>query len=191
MAETDLFEVHSLDTAPAASKSLLKHSQELYGGMIPNLHGVMAESPALLEAYQQLNELVKKMALDMIEVNIVWLAINHQNGCTYCMAAHTAVAMHGGVSQADINALREGNQLADPKHQALRIFTEVMIEQRGWADDKAISELLAACYTKQSLLDVILCIGMKTLSNYTNHVAHTPVDKAFEKFTWQNPERIL
>ena len=51
MTEELTFEVHTESTAPDESKPLLEHSQKLYGGMIPNLHGVMAESPALLEAY--------------------------------------------------------------------------------------------------------------------------------------------
>ena len=54
------FQLHTTDTAPAAAKPLLEKSQSLYGGMIPNLHGVMAESPALLEAYQALNQISQK-----------------------------------------------------------------------------------------------------------------------------------
>ena len=179
------FDVHTIDTAPLDSKPLLQHSQDLYGGMIPNLHGVMAESPALLEAYQKLNEVSQKMSLDIIETNIVWLAINYENGCDYCMAAHTAIAKHAGVDDQDIDALRNNQLLNDPQHQALRQFTVHMLEARGWADDAAIETLLAAGYSRTTILDVILCIGMKTLSNYTNHVAHTPVDRPFTKFAWE------
>lgn len=182
------FDVHTPDTAPPESKPLLQHSQSLYGGMIPNLHGVMAESPALLEAYQKLNEAAQKMSLDTIETNIVWLAINYENGCDYCMAAHTAIAKHAGVDDKDIDALRENEPLSDPKHQALRQFTVHMMESRGWGDETAIDTLLAAGYSRATVLDVILCIGMKTLSNYTNHVANTPVDKAFRKFAWEKPK---
>ncbi len=179
------FDVHSIDTAPVDAKPLLQLSQDLYGGMIPNLHGVMAESPALLEAYQALNEIFNKTSLDIIERNIVWLTINYENGCTYCMAAHTAIAWHSGMSKADISALREGRPITDPKHQALRHFTAHMLETRGWAAMDEIDTLLAASYSKATILDVILSIGMKTLSNYTNHIAHTPVDKPFEAFVWE------
>ena len=178
------FTVHSIDTAPADAAPLLQHSQDLYGGMIPNLHGVMAESPALLQAYQSLNEIFNKTSLDLSERNIVWLTVNYENGCTYCMAAHTAIAKHAGLSDADIEALRTGAPLADVKHEALREFTRHMVEARGWADDAHVSMLLDAGYTRQTILDVVLAIGMKTLSNYTNHVAQTPVDPAFKKFAW-------
>ncbi|MGI9308811.1 MAG: carboxymuconolactone decarboxylase family protein [Gammaproteobacteria bacterium] len=182
------FDVHTLDTAPPDSKPLLQHSKTLYGGMIPNLHGVMAESPALLAAYQKLNEVSQKMTLDLVETNIVWLAINFENGCDYCMAAHTAIAKHAGVEDQDIDALRNNQPLSNPKHETLRQFTVQMLEARGWVDDATIDALLAAGYSRSTVLDVILCIGMKTLSNYTNHIAHTPVDKAFTKFAWQKPK---
>jgi len=181
------FDIHSLETAPDAAKPLIEHSQSLYGGMIPNLHGVMAEAPPLLEAYQALNTIFDKTSLTLEERNIVWLAINFANDCTYCMAAHTAIAKHSGLSDEDINALRTGSPLTDSRQEALRDFTSHMIAAKGWADDKKIEALLAAGYTNATILEVILAIGMKTLSNYTNHVAATPVDAAFKKFAWQKP----
>ena len=183
------FELHTLTSAPTRSKPLLEHSQSLYGGMIPNLHGIMAESPALLEAYQKLNEISSKMSLDNVETNIVWLTVNYENGCDYCMAAHTAIAKHAGLDDQAIEALRTGGPLEDPKHQSLRVFTAHMVETRGWAETDALDTLFEAGYSKATVLDVILCIGMKTLSNYTNHVAHTPVDRAFEKFAWEKTAR--
>lgn len=182
------FTVHTLDTAPADSRQLLERSKQLYGGMIPNIHGVMAEAPALLEAYQALNEIFAKTSLSAAEQNIVWLAVNYVNECTYCMAAHTVVALHSGLSDVDIDALRTGHALENPKHQALRDFTEHLVRQRGWPDKAVMQRLLDAGYTQATILEVILAIGMKTLSNYTNHVADTPLDKAFVKQTWIRPD---
>jgi len=181
------FPVHTLETAPAAAKPLLQHSQKLYGGMIPNLHGVMAEAPPLLEAYQALNGIFDKTSLTVAERNIVWLAVNYANACTYCMAAHTAIAKHSGLSEDDIAALRTGQPLTDSKHEALRAFTTHMLEVNGWAEEEPTNALLAAGYNQTTILEVILAIGMKTLSNYTNHVADTTVDPAFKKFAWEKP----
>ena len=179
------FPVHTPASAPDASKDLLEHSKKLYGGMVPNLHGVMAEAPALLEAYQALNTIFDKTSLTNIERNIVWLAVNYENGCTYCMAAHTAVALHAGLDQTDVDAMRDNTPLSDNKLEALRRFTVHMVQQRGWAAPEEIDALMAAGYTRSTVLEVVLGIGMKTLSNYTNHVAATPVDKPFEKFAWE------
>jgi len=178
------FKLHTPETAPRDARPLLKHSQDLYSDMIPNLHAVMAESPALLEAYQALDKIFAKSSLDLIERNIVWLTINYENDCTYCMGAHTAVAHFSSVDEADIEALRTGQPLAKPNHEALRRFTAHMVQQRGWADEAELQALLDTGYTNQTALDVVLAIGMKTLSNYTNHIAGTPLDKMFTKYTW-------
>jgi uncharacterized peroxidase-related enzyme len=181
------FEVHSPATAPAAAKALLENSQQLYGGRVPNLHGIMAEAPTLLEAYQALNEIFARTSLSTVERNIVWLAINYVNECTYCMAAHSVVAKHAGMSEEDIDALRTGEPLAHARHETLRAFTAHLVETRGWADQERIDTLLAAGYDKATILEVILAIGMKTLSNYTNHVADTPLDPVFRQYAWQKP----
>ncbi len=181
------FDVHTVESAPDAAQPLLQQSQQLYGGMIPNLHGVMAEAPPLLEAYQALNAIFEKTSLTVAERNIVWLTVNYENGCTYCMAAHTAIAKFAGLSDADITALRRGQPLASPKHEALRIFTAHMIEARGWAEAQSTKAVLEAGYNNATILEIVLAIGMKTLSNYTNHIADTPVDQAFDKFAWEKP----
>lgn len=178
------FTVHTPDTAPEASKPILEATQKGFGGMLPNLYGVMAESPALVEAYQALGKIFAKTSLSDVERHIVWLTINYENECTYCMAAHSVVAKHGGVAAGEIEALRAGARLSDPKHEALRRFTAHMVQARGWAEPAEIGAFLAAGYAQENILDVILGIGQKTLSNYTNHIADTPVDPPFQSAAW-------
>lgn len=178
------FTVHTPATAPEASKPILDAVQKGFGGMIPNLYGVMAESPALVEAYQALGKIFSKTSLTDIERHVVWLTVNYENECTYCMAAHSVVAGHGGVPASEVDALRTGVALSDPKLEALRSFTAHMVQTRGWPDQAEIDALLAAGYTRTTILDVILGIGQKTLSNYTNHLANTPLDKPFEAAAW-------
>jgi hypothetical protein len=48
-------------------------------------------------------------------------------------------------------------------------------------------EFLDAGYTQQQILEVILGLAHKVISNYTNHVAKTPVDAVFKKFAWKKP----
>ncbi|MGI9329836.1 MAG: carboxymuconolactone decarboxylase family protein [Gammaproteobacteria bacterium] len=183
------FTVHTPETAPEASRPLLEKSQKAFGGMIPNIYGVMAESPALLETYQALGKLFAKTSLSSDEQHIVWLAVNYENECAYCMAAHSEVAKGAGMSDDDVNALRVGAPLADTRHEALRRFTAHMVQARGWAEPVEIEKLMTAGYTQQTMLDVILGIGHKTLSNYTNHIAHTPVDQAFRKAAWSTDDK--
>lgn len=183
------FYVHNIESAPDDAKPLLEKAQRAFGGMIPNLYGVMAESPALLEAYQLLGEAFARTSLEPAERHIVWLTVNYENDCHYCMAAHSAVAKQAGLPDAAIEALRTGQPLANQKHEVLRRFTVHMLNTRGWPEPVAVEELLEAGYTHATILDVILGIGMKTLSNYTNHVADTPVDEPFAKFAWSPQDK--
>lgn len=179
------FPILSEETASDSGKAALAASRQTYRG-IPNLHGVMANSPALLEAYQALNKLFMKTSLDNIERNVVWLAVNYENRCHYCMAAHSMIAKMSGMEEPDIEALRNGTALADPKLETLRRFTAHMVDARGWAEPGELEAMEAAGYTAESVLDVVFAIGMKTLSNYANHLADTPLDEGFAAFAWSN-----
>jgi AhpD family alkylhydroperoxidase len=180
------FTFHTITTAPEASKPLLEASLKAYG-RIPGLHAVMAESPELFEGYQLLHELFQKSSLSVIERNVVWLTINVEHTCHYCVPAHTVIAQMQGVDDETIHALRDNTPLQDPRLEALRKFTLTMVRERGRVNDPAISAFLAAGFTKRNVLDIILGIAQKTMSNYTNHLANTPVDPMFTKHTWTPP----
>ena len=100
------FTLHDKDTAPEQSKPLLDNSHKAFG-MIPGLHAVMAESPGLLEGYQQLHQLVLDSSFDNDEKTVVWQTINVENACHYCVPAHTGIAKSMKVSDDITNALRD------------------------------------------------------------------------------------
>ncbi|MFB2977769.1 carboxymuconolactone decarboxylase family protein [Microseira sp. BLCC-F43] len=180
------FTIHTLETAPAASKEALIHAKETFG-LIPNLEGILAEAPAALKGGMALWDLFASSSLTPIEQQIVYLTANYEHDCRYCMAAHSGLAKMVGMASEDIDALRNGQPLADPKLQALRLFTQRAIATRGWLEDREIEEFLAAGYTKQQVLEVILGIAVKIIHNYTNHIAKTPLDKAFQPYVWSKP----
>ncbi|APZ96740.1 carboxymuconolactone decarboxylase family protein [Fuerstiella marisgermanici] len=178
------FNVHTVESAPADSQPQLEGSKKAYG-FVPNLHAVMAESPALLEAYKTVADIFdSKTNLSTTERQIIAMTNNRLNGCTYCMAAHTSIMQAGQVPEDVITALRNGTPIADPKLEALRVFAEKVNKKRGWLDDGDIDELLAAGYTKQTVFDVIVGTAYKVLSNYTNHIAQTPLDDGFAANEW-------
>ena len=181
------FDIHTIESAPEASKPLLEDSEKAYK-FIPNLHGVMAESPALLEAYKTIGDIYAKANLNVLERQVVLLAINYENNCHYCMAAHSVIAQMEKMPADILNALREGETLSDPKLEALRSFAVKMTRNRGWVENADIRALHDAGYDNQTVGDVILAIGFKVLSNYTNHVAQTEIDPAFASQAWTKPE---
>ena len=177
------FTLHSIESAPEDSKALLEKSQKAYG-MIPGLHAVMAESPGLLKGYQELHELFANSSFDKDELTVVWQTINVENECHYCVPAHTGIAKSMQVSDSITDALRNETPLPTPKLEALRDFTLSVVRDRGNVDANIIQAFLNAGFTNQSILDVILGYSQKIMSNYTNHLAKTPVDAAFKKFEW-------
>ncbi|MDX9836481.1 MAG: carboxymuconolactone decarboxylase family protein [Azoarcus sp.] len=177
------FTLHDETTAPDESKPLLAKSKAAYG-MIPGLHAVMAEAPGLLEAYQHVHEQFVNSSFDKDELTVVWQTVNVENACHYCVPAHTGIAKSMGVDDAITNALRDNTPLPSARLEALRDFTLKLVRDRGNVDEASVKAFLDAGYTKRNILEVILGYSQKVMSNYTNHLANTPVDRMFQKFDW-------
>jgi len=181
----ETLQVHTIETAPEGSKALLEKSTEAFG-YIPNLHGVLAGSPGLLEAYKAIHGLFVNSSFDKDELTVVWQAINVEHECHYCVPAHTAIAKSMGVDDAITDALRNKTELPSPKLEALRKMTLAMVRKRGNVSNDEIQEFYSAGYNERHLFDIILGLSQKTISNYTNHIAHTPIDAPFQKFAWKS-----
>jgi len=178
------FTIHNLESAPESSKPLLEGSQKNFG-MIPALHAVMAEAPGLLEGYKVIGELFQNSSFDNDELTVVWQTINVEHECHYCVPAHTAIAKSMKVSDDISNALRDETPLPNTRLEALRTFTLSVIRGRGQVEDNAVQAFLDSGFTKRQILEVVLGAAQKVMSNYTNHLAHTPVDSPFQPFAWQ------
>jgi uncharacterized peroxidase-related enzyme len=181
------FKVHTTQTAPEASKEILAASLN-QNGFIPNLYGIMAESPELLKAYRHLADSFNATSLSQVEKNIVWLSVSNYNACHYCMAIHTSVARMHQLPDDMIEALRNNLPLKNEKLETLRKFAVLLTEKRGWASDEEITKFLAAGYTQKNILELVLGIGQKIISNYVNHITNTPVDRQVEEFKWEAPK---
>ena len=176
------FPLHTVATAPESTE-LIEGAQQAFG-FLPNLLATMAQAPALLEGYLALSAIFDKTDLSPTERQIILMVNNRLNGCTYCMAAHTGISKAQGVPDDIIETLRDGTELSDPKLEALRVFTMKINESRGWPEESDIDALLTAGYTSRTVLEVILGTALKVMSNYTNHIASTPLDDAFAAVEW-------
>ena len=175
--------IHDLNTAPEQSKPLLEASLKA-NGRIPGLHGVLASSPELLEAYQALHKLFVASSFDNEELTVVWQTINVEHECHYCVPAHTGIANMMKVDPAITEALRNSEPLPTAKLQALHDTTLAIVRQRGYITDEQVGAFFSAGYQERQLLEIILGLSQKVISNYVNHIAETPVDKVFEKYQW-------
>ncbi len=178
------FQIHTTETAPEKSKEILEVVKSKLG-FIPNLYAVMAESPELLQAYLSISELIDKTSFSPTERQIVLITASYVNNCDYCVAAHSVISSMQKVPNEIVAALRENRPLADGKLEALRKFAYAAIEKRGFIAEEEKQNFLAAGYTNRNILEVILAAGLKTLSNYTNHIAEIDLDPAFETARWK------
>ena len=175
------FTLYNLDTAKENAKPLFQNSINAFG-MLPNLHAVMAESPELLDAYQRIHDLFQKTSFDKDELTVVWQTINIEHNCHYCVPAHTGVAHMMNVDASLIDEIVQGGQLSNQKLEALRVTTLQLVRNRGVLTDSEKDSFYSAGYGNQQLLEIVLGISQKVMSNYTNHLAKTPLDEPFKKF---------
>lgn len=166
------------DQAPAKSKILLQQVNQQMG-FIPNLLAVMAASPATLESYLSLAALFEKTSFSVVERQVVLLTISRYRNCNYCLAAHGSLAKMQKVPTDVINAVYYDEPLDDPRLEALRQFTNSVLKHQGWVDKPILDEFYSAGFTEQHVLEVVLAITFKTLSNYVNHINDTAIDPQF------------
>ncbi len=181
--------VHNIETAPEGSKALLETSQKAYG-MIPGLHGVLAGSPGILEAYQTIHELFVNSSFNEEELTVVWQTINVEHACHYCVPAHTGIAKMMKVDDAITEALRNETPLENAKLEALRTMTLTIVRNRGHVSQAELEAFYTAGYGEKQVLEIILGLSQKVISNYTNHIANTPVDAGFKKFAWSKEDVV-
>ncbi len=175
------FTLHTAETASPEGARELEQSLKAFG-FVPNLHAVLVEAPQVLKAYKELHGLFINSSFNNDELTVVWQAINIENECGYCVPAHTGIAHMMKVDKALIDALSAGIELPSAKLQALKDTTLALLRQRGHLEASQLEAFYAAGYRNQQVLEILLGIAQKTISNYTNHLANTPVDEPFRQF---------
>ncbi|RYU62524.1 carboxymuconolactone decarboxylase family protein [Methylolobus aquaticus] len=175
----------TLEDAEPRAKAALESVQASLK-FVPNMYRVMANAPGLLDTYLHGYALFREgSGFTPAEQEVVFLTISRDNGCEYCVAAHSFVAdTMSKVPPAVTDAIRDGRLIPDEKLSALSTFASLMLETRGRPGQHDVETFLAAGYTERHILEIILAISVKTLSNYTNHLFHTPVDSVFARRAW-------
>ena len=180
------FDVHDAETAPEPSRATLENARQAFG-FVPNLLGVLANSPVALLAYTGLASILEEGSLTPAERQVVLLTVSVANRCQYCVAAHTVLAAGAGVPADLVEAIRAERTVPEGRLGALSTVARRLAESRGWLDQGEVAAFLGAGFDEAQLLEVITALAMKTLSNYTNHLAETPLDAPFRKAAWEPP----
>lgn len=180
------FELKSAETTNEKSAQLLQGAQKSLG-FVPNMYRGMANNTALFDAYMYTYETFRKNAgFSPIEQEVIFLSAAYENDCHYCMAAHSFVADKVSKVPSEItNAIRNGEAIPDRKLAALSQLTRDITLNRGLPSTESVDAFFHAGYTKTDYLGVVAGVGVKTLSNYFNHIANTPVDDTFASRVWK------
>ncbi|MCK3657541.1 alkylhydroperoxidase [Pasteurellaceae bacterium Pebbles2] len=177
-----LFTIHTIDSAPEQSQEALKAVKQ-NNGFIPNLIGVLANAPTALETYRTVGEINQRNSLSPTEREVVQITAAVENGCAFCVAGHTAISIKK-IQMPDelLQALRKASPIPDEKLNILAQFTLAVMHNKGNVTEAQFNEFLAAGYTQQNALDVVLGVSLASLCNYANNLARTPINPELQAF---------
>ncbi len=181
---TATYPTHTIESAPEASKPLLKAMLENFG-MIPNLAATMAESPALLKSFLAVREIYTGGSFSPAEIEILSLTAAYENDCPWCMSFHTMLAEKSGVSEKSVACLRKGTAPLEPKHKALSDFARIMVDKRGAVSEADTEKFIAAGYTRAQALEVVLGMGFSLMANYAAHLTGATLNEPLKTYAWK------
>ncbi|MDR5866260.1 carboxymuconolactone decarboxylase family protein [Halomonas koreensis] len=176
----------TLDDADGKARPLLEQARQALG-FVPRMYESMAKAPGVLDTYLHGYQLFREdSGFSPAEQEVVFLTISRLNGCEYCMSAHSMLADQvSEVPDAALRALREDREIPDARLAALSRFTRAMFESRGRPSQGEAQAFLDAGFTERHMLQVVLALAVKTLSNYSNHLNQPELDEAFAGHAWQ------
>ena len=177
------FPIHTIETAPEAAKEALKAVQNV-NGFIPNLIGVLANAPTALETYRTVGGINGRNSLTAVEREVVQITAAVVNGCGFCVAGHTKIALKLlKLEEALVNQIRSTARIQqDAKLDALARFTLTVILQKAKLTQAQQQAFYDAGHTKENALDVVLGVSLATLCNYANNLADTPINPELQPF---------
>jgi uncharacterized peroxidase-related enzyme len=167
--------VHTVDSAPEGSRDALKALQAKFGKVL-NIHGAMAHSPAVLETYAAIqNVLADKGTLDARAREVIALAVANVDECSYCQAAHTLAGKAAGLREDETVAIRRG-QVDDPKTSALVTLVREQAANVGHVKDSTWQAAIDAGWSDTELAETSAVVALNLFTNYWNHFVETELD---------------
>jgi len=167
------FTVPARETVSANNREIFDQLKSAFG-VVPNLYAYFAHSETALGDYLALQN--RQSSLRAKEREIINLVVSQVNDCEYCLAAHTMVGKMQGFSGDELIEIRQAEISFDAKFDALAKFVKETVEGRGKPSAEAVERLFEAGYTQRSLVDIVIVIGDKIITNYLHGVTQIPVD---------------
>jgi AhpD family alkylhydroperoxidase len=167
------FTVPARDEVSANNQTLFDNLQKAVG-FTPNLYAYFSKSETALGDYLAFQN--RKSTLRAKEREVVNLVTSQINGCRYCQSAHTAIGKMNGFTDEQILEIRAGKAPWDSKLDALAKFTASVVENKGRATVDSREAFFNEGYTEANLVDVIIVVGDKIISNYIHNLTGFEID---------------
>jgi uncharacterized peroxidase-related enzyme len=167
------FTVPTREDVSPANQAIFDHMQSAFG-MVPNLYATFAWNPTALPDYLALQN--RQSTLSAKEREVINLVVSQVNDCKYCVPAHTAVAKMHGFTDNEVLEIRRAQVSFNTQYDALAKFVKETTINRGRPSEKAAEYLYEAGYTKEQVIDIMMVIGDKIISNYLHNFTQIPVD---------------
>lgn len=167
------FNIPTRDQVNENNQALFDKLEKMVG-FVPNLYASYAFSDTALEDYLALQN--RKSTLSAKEREIINLAVSEVNQCYYCLSAHTAIGKMNGFSDEQILDIRRGEIDFNEKYDALVNYVKNSIENRSKPSQEVLENLFEAGYSEANLVDIIMVIGDKTISNFIHGATKVPID---------------
>lgn len=165
----------AIDAAPVPARPLLEAVQKQLG-VVPNMFRLISNSPAALDGYLGLTGALNKGALPAPTRERIALAVAEENGCSYCLSAHTYLGKHlAKLDDAEISANRRGVS-RDAKADAAVRFAVKLVRERGHVSEDDLRGVRAAGYADAQIIEIVLHVALNTWTNYINLVGATEID---------------
>ena len=177
------YPIHTPETAPESSRPVL---EALHGtfGIIPNIAGAMATSPALITGFLGLFQAVHGGRLSEAEIQVLLLTNAVTNASPWPVAFHSFLALQAGISPEEVAAIRVGRPPQDVKFAALSNLARTLIETRGYPDASVLDAFLEAGFDRERALEVIGAVAASALTNYTASLTEPPLEAFLEPHAW-------
>jgi len=164
----------TIETASPASGEILSQVKGKIG-MVPNLYGAIAHSPAALGAYLAFSQAIGDSVISPALREQLALVTAGANNCDYCASAHTLLGKGAGVEPQEL-ARNLAAESSDPKTLAALTFAKVIVDKRGWAGDEDVAAVRDAGYSLGEVVEIIAVVSINIFTNYFNHIAGVEID---------------
>ena len=179
-----IFFVQTIDRAPEGSRAPLEKLRDTFG-MVPNVAGIIANSPVLANIFVPLFEGVHGGTFTEAEIQTLLLTNAVTNSCAWAVAFHSYLGLKAGLNPADVEAIRQRRAPQETRYSALSAYARSLIEKRGHVGDAAVTALLSAGFKPDQALEALAVSAASTITNYTLNVAEPPLEPMFQEHAWR------